>query len=27
MRELVAWGVDGICTNLPDVALAVRAAS
>ena len=27
MRELVAWGVDGICTNVPDVALAVRAAS
>jgi glycerophosphoryl diester phosphodiesterase len=26
MRELVAWGVDGICTNVPDVALAVRAA-
>jgi glycerophosphoryl diester phosphodiesterase len=24
MRELIAWGVDGICTNLPDVALAVR---
>jgi glycerophosphoryl diester phosphodiesterase len=22
--ELVAWGVDGICTNVPDVALAVR---
>jgi glycerophosphoryl diester phosphodiesterase len=26
MRELIAWGVDGICTNVPDVALAVRAA-
>lgn len=24
MRQLIAWGVDGICTNLPDVALAVR---
>ncbi|MFP5486871.1 MAG: glycerophosphodiester phosphodiesterase [Acidimicrobiia bacterium] len=24
IRELVAWGVDGICTNVPDVALAVR---
>jgi glycerophosphoryl diester phosphodiesterase len=21
MRELIAWGVDGICTNVPDVAL------
>jgi len=26
MRELVAWGVDGICTNVPDTAVAVRAA-
>lgn len=25
MRELFAWGIDGICTNVPDVALAVRA--
>jgi glycerophosphoryl diester phosphodiesterase len=25
MRELIAWGVDGICTNVPDIALAVRA--
>lgn len=25
LRELIAWGVDGICTNVPDVALAVRA--
>lgn len=25
MRRLIAWGVDGICTNVPDVALAVRA--
>ena len=24
MRELIAWGVDGICTNVPDIALAVR---
>lgn len=24
MGELIAWGVDGICTNVPDVALAVR---
>lgn len=23
MRELVSWGVDGICTNVPDIALAV----
>lgn len=22
MSELVAWGIDGICTNVPDVALA-----
>ena len=27
MRELIAWGVDGICTNVPDVALAVRRGS
>ncbi|MBM3741858.1 MAG: glycerophosphodiester phosphodiesterase, partial [Actinobacteria bacterium] len=20
MRELVEWGVDGICTNVPDLA-------
>jgi glycerophosphoryl diester phosphodiesterase len=25
MRRLIAWGVDGICTNVPDVAIAVRA--
>ncbi len=25
--ELIAWGVDGICTNVPDVALAVRGQS
>lgn len=24
LRELMAWGVDGICTNVPDVALEVR---
>ena len=24
MRELMAWGVDGICTNVPDVALDIR---
>jgi glycerophosphoryl diester phosphodiesterase len=24
MRRLIAWGVDGICTNVPDVALAIR---
>lgn len=23
MRELIEWGVDGICTNVPDVALEV----
>lgn len=27
MRELMLWGVDGICTNVPDVALAVLAES
>jgi len=26
MAELVDWGIDGICTNLPDVAIAVIAA-
>ncbi len=25
MRELIAWGVDGICTNTPDVAARVRS--
>lgn len=25
MRELLDWGIDGICTNVPDVALDVRA--
>jgi len=24
MRQLMAWGIDAICTNVPDVALAVR---
>lgn len=24
--ELIGWGVDGICTNAPDVALAVRSS-
>lgn len=24
IRELIAWGVDGVCTNVPDIALAVR---
>lgn len=24
IRALVRWGVDGICTNVPDVALAIR---
>lgn len=24
MRELLEWGIDGICTNVPDIALAVR---
>ena len=27
MRELIGWGVDGICTNLPDVGLEVRRGS
>jgi len=26
MRELIAWGIDGICTNVPDVALDVLRA-
>ena len=25
MRELIEWGIDGICTNVPEVALAVLA--
>lgn len=24
IRDLVRWGVDGICTNVPDLALAIR---
>lgn len=24
MRELVEWGIDGICTNVPDVAVTFR---
>ena len=24
IRRLIAWGIDGICTNVPDLALAVR---
>ena len=27
MGELIAWGVDGICTNMPDVALRVLAGT
>jgi glycerophosphoryl diester phosphodiesterase len=27
MAELVVWGIDGICTNVPDVALEVIARS
>ncbi len=27
MAELIAWGVDGICTNVPDVAVRVRASA
>ncbi|MEO7371152.1 MAG: glycerophosphodiester phosphodiesterase family protein, partial [Ilumatobacteraceae bacterium] len=26
MAELVEWGIDGICTNVPDLAIAVIAA-
>jgi glycerophosphoryl diester phosphodiesterase len=25
MAELVSWGIDGICTNVPDVARGVIA--
>lgn len=25
MAQLIGWGIDGICTNDPDVAVAVRA--
>jgi len=24
MRELIEWGIDGICTNVPDVAVTFR---
>jgi glycerophosphoryl diester phosphodiesterase len=24
MRQLIGWGIDGICTNVPDVGVAVR---
>ncbi|MCB0957068.1 MAG: hypothetical protein KDB12_13005, partial [Ilumatobacter sp.] len=27
MEQLIEWGIDGICTNVPDVALRVRAAA
>jgi glycerophosphoryl diester phosphodiesterase len=27
MRELIGWDVDGICTNVPDVALDVLSRS
>lgn len=27
ISELLGWGIDGICTNVPDVALAMRARS
>jgi glycerophosphoryl diester phosphodiesterase len=27
IAELLAWGIDGICTNVPDVALAIRATA
>jgi glycerophosphoryl diester phosphodiesterase len=27
MRELIEWGIDGICTNLPDLALDIVAAA
>jgi glycerophosphoryl diester phosphodiesterase len=27
MAELMRWGIDGICTNDPDIALTVRAAT
>jgi glycerophosphoryl diester phosphodiesterase len=25
MRQLIEWGIDGICTNVPDIALKVLA--
>lgn len=27
LAELAAWGVDGVCTNVPDVAVRVRASA
>lgn len=27
IAELIAWGVDGICTDVPDLALAVRRSA
>jgi glycerophosphoryl diester phosphodiesterase len=27
MAELIGWGIDGICTNVPDVALGVLASA
>jgi glycerophosphoryl diester phosphodiesterase len=27
MAELIEWGIDGICTNAPDVALEVLGRS
>jgi glycerophosphoryl diester phosphodiesterase len=27
MRQLIGWGIDGICTNVPDVGVAVRRAA
>lgn len=26
MAQVIEWGIDGICTNVPDVAIAVRDA-
>jgi glycerophosphoryl diester phosphodiesterase len=26
MAEVISWGIDGICTNVPDVAIQVRDA-
>jgi glycerophosphoryl diester phosphodiesterase len=25
LAELIGWGIDGICTNVPDIALAIRS--
>jgi glycerophosphoryl diester phosphodiesterase len=27
MRQLIGWGIDGICTNVPDVAVTVRSCT